>query len=621
MNACRHIDDPSLQPVSDPRYAEPPPKLREIGHDPLRNVFFGDLHVHTAYSYDAYTLGTRALPDDAYVYAKGGTIDHAVGYPIRAIRPLDFAAVTDHAEYLGVARDRDLADGQADASLRDVLETGSPFRITAHFMRVALTKMGSGDTRDKSFGGGSAEVATHAWQQIVEAAERHNQPGRFTAFIGYEWSSMPREDNLHRNVIYRSALVPKIPFSSLDSENPEDLWRALDNQRGKGMEMIAIPHNANVSNGMMYRDVTFDGSPLSSDYARRRMRNEPVSEIFQVKGSSETHPILSNTDEFAGFELYDQMLRAKGGLSEPKGSYARDAFETGLELSRRDGFNPYRFGVIGSSDSHNASSSVEEDNYHGKLPMIDGTVGIRLGLTLLLPRKQNRGARWSAAGLAAVWAEENTRESLFDAMRRKETYATSGPRMTVRFFGGWNFAVDLPNQEGWLASAYSDGVPMGGTLSGDRDRPSPGANAAPRFVVVAAKDPIGANLDRIQVVKGWVDQHGKARERIYDVIASDGRQRNPQTNRVSPLESTVNTKTATYSNSIGANQLSVVWQDPDFDAKAEAFYYARVLEIPTPRWSTYDATKMGIDAPEPSAIQERAVTSAIWYQPRPDTMP
>jgi hypothetical protein len=359
----------------------------------------------------------------------------------------------------------------------------------------------------------------------------------------------------------------------------------------------------------MYDRVRLDGSDLDAQYAETRMRNEPISEILQVKGSSETHPILSTEDEFAGFEIYDQRLRARGGLSQPSGSYSRDAMRTGLELSVASGFNPYRFGVIGSSDSHNASSPVEEDDYHGKLPLLDGTVALRLGQSLLLPDAQNRGLQWSAQGLAAVWAEQNTRAALFEAIQRKETYATSGPRITVRFFAGWDFDASLPDDPDFVARAYADGVPMGSTL------PPKTGDGAPRFVVAALKDPLGANLDRFQIVKGWVDAEGASHERVYDVAASDDRVPDAA-HRVAPLESTVDVQQASYRNDVGAEQLARVWSDPDFDSSQEAFYYARVLEIATPRWSTYDARAMKVPAPEPATLQERAITSAIWYRPQ-----
>ncbi len=607
LSAC-HFDDPSLKPRDDPRFAAPAPALRSAGRDPLRTIFWGDIHIHSAYSFDAYTLGVRALPDDAYRYAKGETIQHALGYPIRARRPLDFAAVTDHSEYLGVARAEGEASGDAN-SLREVMRTGSPWRITWHYLKISLGKMGTSKTRDATFGGRPARSSIDAWQAIVDSAERHNDPGRFTTFIAYEWSSMPEEQNLHRNVIYRSERYPDFPYTSLDSKNPEDLWRALDEQRQRGMEMLAIPHNSNASNGKMFDRVAYDGTRLSREYAATRMRNEPLCEIFQVKGSSETHPSLSSADELAGFEIFDKMLSASGSDSQPRGSYARDALRAGLEMAAQSGFNPYRFGFIGSSDSHNASSTVEEDNHHGKLPMIDGSIGLRLGKSLLLPLNQNRGAQWSAAGLAAVWAEENTRESLFDAMKRKETYATSGPRIGVRFFGGWSFDRDILGDAELIRKAYAAGVPMGGDLA-----PRDGAGA-PAFVVTATKDPTGANLDRIQIVKGWVDGDGGSHEKIYDIAASGGRVADAQTHRVPAVGNTVDVERATYTNDIGATQLSALWVDPEFSAAAEAFYYARVIEIPTPRWSTYDAAIAGVTPPQPTSIQERAVTSAIWYRP------
>jgi hypothetical protein len=518
--------------------------------------------------------------------------------------------VTDHAEFLGVARAMAEADPAGHAELRDVLATRSPWRITWNYLRTTFSKMASSETRKEVFGRGDhASASSSAWREILASAARHDQPGRFTTFVGYEWTSMPNEYNLHRNVIYRSGRAPEVPFTSLDSENPEDLWRALEEQRQQGFEMIAIPHNGNVSNGLMYDRVTFDGAPLSANYAALRMKNEPISEILQVKGQSETHPLLSSEDEFANFELYDQVMSRSLEFSEPRGSYARDALRRGLEMSQRDGFNPYRFGVIGSSDGHNASSPVEEDRYHGKLPLIDGSVGIRLGESLLIPQDQNRGGQWSAMGLAAVWAEQNTRAALFDAMRRKETYATSGPRIQLRFFGGWSFEDSLIADPAAVEKAYAGGVPMGGTLSA-RAR-----EGAPRFLVIALKDPAGAHLDRVQIIKAWVDLSGASHERIYDIAASDGRKPDPATHRVAPVGNTVNVANATYTNTIGSAQLRALWTDPDFDPTRETFYYARVLEIPTPRWSTFDARRMGVPAPEPTSLQERAISSAIWYEP------
>ncbi len=610
LYGCAKVEDPSLYPLYDPAKASPPPEKPLTQYSETRNVFFGDLHIHTSFSYDAYINGVRTLPEDAYRFMKGGTIEHGMGFPIKLSRPLDFGAVTDHGEYLGVPRFLD-RDNSGENQLRSVMESGNPLRITFNFLYTIFTTMGSAEQREKNFGAeGMGDVSRRAWQRIIDAAERNNEPGRFTAFIGYEWTSMPNADNLHRNVIYKTSSVPDFPFTSRDSDNPEDLWSALDEQRKQGMQMFAIPHNGNVSNGRMYRSVSFEGEPLSPDYAKKRMFNEPISEIMQVKGASETHPILSVDDEFADFEIYDQRLSSDGSFSEPKGSYARDALRTGLELSHSEGFNPYKFGVIGSTDSHNSSSPIEESSYHGKLPLIDGTAGLRQGVTLLLPKKENRGGRWSAMGLAGVWAEENTRASLYDAMRRKETYATSGPRITVRFFAGWDYDDTLLQRTDAIEQAYMGGVPMGGTLTTPK---SPGKRS-PVFVLWAAKDPQGANLDRVQIIKGWVDSTGHSHEKIYNIAASDKRTVDAVTGKLPAVGNTVDISNASYANSIGDAQLATLWRDPDFNPDLETFYYARVLEIPTPRYSTFDAIVLGIVPPEPSTIQERAISSAIWVQ-------
>lgn len=604
LAACGKVEDPTLFPAYDPGTAEPPPSRLQVEPDPLRQVFWGDLHIHTSLSTDAYTMGVRTLPDDAYTFCKGGTIAHGAGYAIRSERPLDFCSVTDHSEYLGVLRAEKPKMPLSTRSLRERLLNDSRLRNTIAFLRSTVTF----DLENVEQVDNADAITRDAWRQTIEAARRHNDPGRFTAFIGYEWSSMPGDRNLHRNVIYRGDRVPEKPYSSLESEDPRDLWSALEAQRAQGMEVMAIPHNGNVSGGLMYDDAAYDGSAFDADYAARRIRNEPVSEIFQVKGSSETHPELSPQDEFAGFEIFDILLSREVIPSRPAGSYARDALRTGIEFAHNEGFNPYRFGVIGSTDSHNASSPADEDNYHGKLPLLDGSAAIRLGKAMLLPEERQLGKQWSAAGLAAVWAEANTRESLFDAMRRKETYATSGPRITVRFFGGWQFPGDILERPDRVAAAYDGGVPMGGDLPAAQRR-------APTFVVWASKDPQSGHLDRIQIVKGWVDGRGQSREKIFDVALSDSRVVDPETGKAPPVGNTVNAAEASYTNTIGAAQLAAVWTDPEFDPGREAFYYARVIEIPTPRWSTYDAKKLGVEPPEPVSIQERAVTSAIWYSP------
>lgn len=600
---CSSADDPSLFPEFDAASAVKPPAKEPTEYNAARNLYWGDLHVHTSYSTDAYTNGVRATPDDAYTFFKGGEIEHAAGYGIRMQRPLDFAAVTDHSEYTGLLRATDPDLPLKSRSLRERLLNDGKLRNT-----TLLARTMAGFNLQDAVQPGWEDITRAAWQDIIDAAERHNDPGIFTAFVGYEWSSMPEEKNLHRNVIYRSAKAPELPFSSVDSEDPRDLWAALAAQREDGMVAMAIPHNGNVSDGRMYDSVMFDGDKMDPEYALMRMTYEPVSEIFQVKGSSETYPSLSPEDEFAGFEIYDTQLAMSQDDSSPKGSYVRDALRLGLEMSHSEGFNPYRFGVIGSSDGHNASSPVEENSYHGKLPILDGSAALRMGEAAFWPEEQMAGGtRWSAAGLAAVWAEENTRAALFDAMERKETYATSGPRIAVRFFGGWNYPEDLLEQADWIAQAEASGVPMGGELPQS-------SVAAPSFAVWAMRDPQSGNLDRIQIIKGWVDKHGESHEKIFN-IAWSGKRVTDAEGRLPPVGNTVNVDEANYDNSIGSEQLSIVWKDPEFDPAIPAFYYARVIEIPTPRWTTYDAKTLGIPAPEPTSLQERAVTSAIFYSP------
>ncbi len=605
--SCSRIDDPSLHPKFDASKKAPAlPGKPATPHNPQRSLFFGDLHIHTGLSTDAFSMGVRAEPDDAYLFAKGGVIEHGAGYPIQIARALDFAAVTDHSEYLGMARlgSMDLDLPLNKRTLRDLLLNGNRFSITKAWLQTTL------GIKEHGFGQGEVnpDIVKDAWQLTIDSAEKHNQPGIFTAFIGYEWSAFGdlKEIHLHRNIIYRSSNVSVTPFSSLDSNRPEDLWRFLEKQNQQGKTSFAIPHNGNLSNGLMYQKVDSDNKPLTAAYSSMRNKYEPISEILQIKGQSETHPTLSPNDEFADFEIHDSL--SSGGTMKPKGAYARDALRQGIELSHSEGFNPYKFGVIGSSDSHNASTPAEEDNYHGKLPIMDGSAALRTNETLLIPDSVNPVRNWGSAGLAAVWAEENTRASLFDALKRKETFATSGPRISLRFFGGWYFNKAILKQTDLIKQAYSKGVPMGGNLS---EAPN---NTAPSFIVLAAKDPIGANLDRIQIIKAWVDKNGKSHETVFNVAASDNRTAD-KNNKLTPLNSTVNIKTASYTNSLGAAQLTTVWSDPQFNPSQEAFYYARAIEIQTPRWSTYDALTLGIEPTTPATLQERAISSAIWYQP------
>jgi hypothetical protein len=608
---CSKLEDRSLIPktnlVAIPQ-AETP---SVINYNPNRQAFYGDLHIHTGLSTDAYIFGVRSQPEDVYIFAKGGVIEHGAGYPIQINKPLDFAAVTDHAEYLGQARLANLDIPTTQQALSDLLLNENLFTIT-----LAWLSSGQQMSTNGFSPGGEAintQINKDAWQMIIDAAERHYQPGLFTSFIGYEWSADAGDisAHLHRNVIYRTNDVADIPFSSLDSSRPEDLWQFLHLQNQLGKVAMAIPHNANFSRGFMYASLDSEGKPLTIEYAAMRSRYEPITEIMQIKGSSETHPILSSEDDFANFELLGESLFTQSSLpSTMKGSYMRDALRTGMEMSHSEGFNPFKYGVIGASDSHNASSPSDESNYSGKLPLLDGSAGLRTGEALLLPDGINPVTRWGSGGLAGVWAEANTRESLFDALQRKETFATSGPRIKVRFFGGWGFNKDLLNQQDFVSQAYANGVPMGGELS------SAAAGAIPSFIIMAAKDPDGANLDRVQIIKAWVDDNGDSHEQVIDVAAADSRQIDPKSGKLAAVGNTVKAEEPSYSNTIGGALISTHWIDADFNPNQHAFYYVRVLEIPTPRWSTYDAVTLGTTPMEPVSIQERAISSAIWYKPK-----
>lgn len=607
---CSNLDDPSLRPPP------PTPPAVPFAEKPVapfmehRQILFGDLHIHTGLSTDAYILGVRSMPRDVYRFAKGEVITHGAGYPIQISRPLDFAAVTDHSEYLGQARLAKLDIPTNQQPLAELLRNGSALEITLAWLQS------SGQINDNGFSPGGQPVDESinrdAWQMIIEAAEDHYVPGVFTSFIGYEWSADAGSivSHMHRNVIYRGSKVADIPFSSLDSNRPEDLWQFLDQQNQQGKTSLAIPHNANFSAGNMYAPRDSEGKPFTSEYAAMRSRYEPISEILQIKGSSETHPLLSSEDEFADFAIIGESLFfGETTLETVKGGYSRDALRVGMELAHSEGFNPFNFGVVGSSDSHNASSPTDENNYTGKLPMLDGSAGLRTDEALLLPEGINPVIHWGSGGLAAVWAEQNTRESIFDALLRKETYATSGPRLNLRFFAGWNYAPAMLQQADVVEQAYAGGVPMGGELeaSSPEQRPS--------FLIMAAKDPQGANLDRLQIIKAWVDAEGTSHEKVFDIAAADGRSIDPQTGKLPAVGNTVNAASARYRNTIGGAVINAHWTDPDFSPDQHALYYARVLEIPTPRWSTFDAVKLGTTPMEPVSIQERAISSAIWYRP------
>jgi hypothetical protein len=600
--SCATSEEPPPAPETTPR-AEAVPTT------PGKQALFGDVHIHSRWSFDAYSNEVPVGPEQAYRYARGEAIDHYSGEPIQLKGPpLDFMALTEHGSYMGVSAsiDDETSPLRAIPLIQDLIGDDEE-RQGAAFISF-LTSLSTGVAIPELV---TDAVVEPTWRHIATLADRHYVPGEFTSFVAYEYTPMPDGQNLHRNVIFRGSRVPKRPFTSIDSQNPEDLWDWMDRVRGEGDDVLSIPHNQNASNGLMYARFDTSGAPIDAAYAEQRLRNEPVSEVMQIKGTSDTHPDLSPEDEWADFELFDRILGRPIDLSEPRGSYARDAFKTGLEMDESGGFNPYKFGVIGSSDGHNASSPVEEDNYTGKIGRLDGTREVRMTDADPIegfPTPLNLVRTWGAAGLAAVWAESNTREAIFDAFRARETFATSGPRIRVRLFGGWDFDEgDLGDD--LVTRGYARGVPMGGELSG-------GTDAAPTFVVRALRDPREAPLERVQIIKGWIEDDA-AHERVFDVACADGTAPDPATHRCGLTSVQPDLSDCSYTESSGAAQLSALFRDPTFDASQRAFYYVRVLQIPTCRWSTWDAHRMGIpiDDSVPPTIQERAITSPIWYAP------
>ncbi len=576
-----------------------------------RVLLWGDTHLHTKYSGDAYALRNSSVtPDDAYRFAKGEPVAHAFSKARMQLKtPLDFLVVTDHAEYMGVMQ---LVENNSEALAKTEIGKILFKNRDDGDLRKSFVLLASSLNNDEPIKGLLIQdIRQPIWDIITSAADRHNEPGEFTALIGWEWSSMPQGANLHRIIFTpdnATSAQQYLPFSSLSDNRPEGLWNWLDKMSEKhNARFVAIPHNSNISLGRMFSDVKSDGTPIDDVYAQMRMKWEPVVEMIQVKGTSETHPSLSPEDPFAGFELYEKVMdftrKVEGGTGV-RGNYARDALRRGLEIEQTAGENPYKFGMIGSTDSHTGMSTAEEDNFGGKYP-IDGIPSNKFDKQLT---PNAFGVDMNAQGLAAIWADENTRDGVYDAFRRKEVYATSGPRIQLRFFGGWSFSDADARRADLAKVGYQKGIPMGGDLP-----PAP-ANKAPSFIIHAAKDPMGANIERIQVVKGWVDASGQSNERVYDVVLSDERvAKGAQI--TSPIRSTVSVEHATYTNDVGAIQLSAKWTDPDFDASQNAFYYARVLEIKTPRHSVYDAVAMQRVHPDKYdvEIQERAYSSPIWY--------
>jgi len=579
--------------------------------NPQKNVYFGEQHLHTSLSFDAFAFGnTLTGPEDFYRYAKGKPIEHPGGYDVKITTPLDWGAVTEHTDYMGV--------------VQEASDPDSPLRKSSGFMS-GLLKFAAEKDAMLAFKALSASIAmghpieayadpknmVPVWQRIIRAADDAYEPGKFTSFVAFEWTSTPNAQNLHRNVFFLdSKKVPDVPFTSIASPDPIDLWAWMDDQRAQGNESLAISHNANLSSGVMYpRFQDHKGKDIDKKWVEARLRNEPLTEIKQVKGQSETTPALSPNDEFAGYEVFVWQLLGASGAPQNYGSYVRQAYKDGLAMGQGLGYNPYRFGVMGGSDSHVTAVPYRQKNFFGVHGTVDDIREKRLdGATVL-----GLNSLWvTPAGLSAVWAEENTREAIFAGMKNAETYATSGTRIVLRMFGAWDMPQDLLKKTDWIARAYELGTPMGGELA------SRSADGAPVFALWAARDPDAANLDRLQVVKGW-SKHGQSFEKVYDVAWAGNRKPDSETGRLPAIESTVDLNTGKYTNTVGEPELMALWTDPDFDPSLDAFYYARVLEIPTPRWTTIQAAKAGRTPPSgqgyTAIIQERAWGTPIWYVP------
>lgn len=590
------------------------------GYNPERNAYFGDLHVHTKLSFDAYIFNVRATPEDAYRFAKGETIPHASGMNVRLSgAPLDFVAVTDHSEYIGAMEEAN--DPSSPISKLPIVQ--GLFSKDPKEIQAAFTRMVEGNehgTLPKEFS--ERRIVSRAWSEIQQAAARNYVPGRFTTFVGYEYTSAPGNRNLHRNVIFRGAKTPDLPYSALASSDPENLWKTMDEWRGRGIDALAIPHNSNGSDGLMFDSVRMNGQPIDKAYAELRMRNEPLVEISQIKGTSETHPSLSPNDEWSNFEIMDRYIGVNRPVTKFHGSYVREALKDGIAMQEAKGFNPYKFGFIGSTDTHNAApGSAEERNFFSKVGRVDATAAQRGSVPPNGARTwdgvdmdpKNAAARfqsWGASGLAGVWAEENSRESIYAALRRKETFATSGPRIRVRFFASYDFPADLASRPDLVTQAYRHGVPMGGDLL-------PSKAHAPKFLVWGVRDPSSGYLQRAQIVKGWIE-NGVAKERVFDVACSDHLTLDTSTWRCPSNGASVDLTTCEPTRFKGDVELRTVWSDPTFDPRQRAFYYVRILENPSCRWSTWDALRNGTPPNPilPTTIMERAWSSPIWYEPK-----
>jgi hypothetical protein len=584
-----------------------------------QSIYWGDTHLHTTYSADAGMVGNFNLtPADAYRFARGEQVQANNGMQAKLLRSLDFLVVADHSEYQGLmpllrGGDPELLKNEVGNRWYKWFKEGpeGQYKVFLEFAEDL-----NSNTARIPF----EMIARSTWDYMTETADEFNAPGAFTAFIGYEWTSTPKGNNLHRVVIFKDGAEKAsqvVPFSSFDSADPEDLWEYMANYESKtGGNILAIPHNANLSNGLMYDTKTLSGKRLTEAYAKTRTRFEPLHEMTQMKGDSETHPKLSPDDEFADFEQMDKAnLTGTAAMTDEMlpGSYARSALKRGMELQTRLGINPFKQGFVGSTDSHTSLATAEEDNFFGKASMVEP--GPERWEHVLIQSQTDDSLTTfnvdtSASGLAAVWATENTRAAIFEAMQRRETYATTGPRISVRVFAGWDFKADDVHLPNFAQHGYANGVPMGGDLA------KAPAGKAPGFVIRALRDPDGANLDRIQIVKGWLDSDGDTHEKVYDVSFSDDRQLGPD-GKAPPVGNTVDLTIPSYKNTIGDALMFGYWSDPDFDSSEHAFYYVRVIEIPTPRWTAYDAARFDVEMPDdtPMILQERAYTSPIWYSP------
>lgn len=624
--AQEHSGDAGIldKATAERAFPSKPPYSPYAGRKYPSRPLWGDTHLHTSVSFDAVAFGCRVGPEEAFRFARGEEVTSSTGLRVKLSVPLDFLVVADHAESFGVMGD--ILDGNpmlmGDPDCRrwhEMLKKGGESALEVYKEMVAR---GSGQGKPLPVILGDKQFIRSVWERQTAWAEKYNEPGQFTAMIGYEWSSTDKGNNLHRNVLYRDGKAKAdlaLPLAAEGAnQDPEKLWQWMAAYEDKtGGQVLAIPHNGNLSNGRMFALADFMGNPLTQKYVETRAQWEPVVEITQQKGDGETHPYLSPNDEFADFERWDA-----GNLGGPEKKtksmfefeYVRSALKNGLKLEREFGVNPFKFGVVGSTDAHTGLAAVQEDNFFGKLPHMEPSDHRAKGVVMDFGPGKPKTMGWQlvSSGYAAVWANENTRESIWDAIKRKEVYGTTGSRMIVRFFGGWDFTPADANSRMPAKTGYAKGVPMGGDLQ----QAPPGKS--PTFLVAALKDPLGANLDRIQIIKGWLDAKGEVQEQVYDVVWGDADKRQPGADgKVPPVGNTVDVANATWSNTIGDPELIAVWKDPNFDASLKAFYYVRVIEIPTPRWTAYDAKYYGLKLPKevPMIATERGYTSPIWYTP------